>query len=72
MVSKELIQVVRDSLNDGDITAPDELVAAIAELWDINSRLARIIENQTKAFVNKAYYQGYNKGYEDGGDGVVG
>jgi hypothetical protein len=23
MVNKELIQVVRDSLNDGDITAPD-------------------------------------------------
>ena len=70
--SEELIKDIKNKLNDGDITAPDELVAAIAELWDINSRLARIIENQTKAFVNKAYYQGYNQGYEDGGDGVVG
>jgi len=64
--SEELIKDIKNKLNDGDITAPDELVTAIAELWDLSPRLARIIEKQTKNFVSEVYDKGYSNGYDDG------
>jgi flagellar biosynthesis/type III secretory pathway protein FliH len=63
---EEMIEDVKNNLNDGEIVAPDELVVAIAELWELAPRLARIIEKQSKDFCNTSYNRGYDNGFKDG------
>jgi hypothetical protein len=58
--------VLKESLNDGNVKVTEGLIKALCLLWDLSPRLVRIIEGEIKDSLNSVYDRGYNDGHSDG------
>jgi hypothetical protein len=69
MANADLVNQIKQTLNDGNVTVTDELINAIAELWPLAPNFARIIEREVKMSIDQIYDQAYKDGHTDGYQG---